>query len=375
MDVTRRQFICASSTVGIGLTSSVNAVGTTTKTNTEDEATVDIRGTLYLPSRDFNFYQMWDNYSPEIIERDLTYAARLNLNAIRTWVSYEYWLKNPIAHRKAIDHFLTTASKRNIRVLFSLFENVGSAPSHKNLTNTDPKTATAVRSPSLKVIQNQNRWAKPREFVRWFMDLYRDDERLLAIEAMNEPGWRNDVKRFAKNMFQILLQNRGTIPLTVGATSLINSIDYLDWGSDILQFHYNYPSSKKVFEDLLQDYREISSKIDEPVWLTEWQKVASFGWSNSTKVIKDWYPNYGSLAPLMREYNVDNFFWSLMLQPAYTVPMRQKGVLNGIFHEDGSVWSQTDARAIKAMSGDGTFIGEERKTWPNWASSAQHPLR
>ncbi|MCO8244947.1 MULTISPECIES: glycoside hydrolase family 5 protein [unclassified Haladaptatus] len=318
---------------------------------------------------------MWDNYSPEIIERDLTYAARLNLNAIRTWVSYEYWLKNPIAHRKAIDHFLTTASKRNIRVLFSLFENVGSAPSHKNLTNTDPKTATAVRSPSLKVIQNQNRWAKPREFVRWFMDLYRDDERLLAIEAMNEPGWRNDVKRFAKNMFQILLQNRGTIPLTVGATSLINSIDYLDWGSDILQFHYNYPSSKKVFEDLLQDYREISSKIDEPVWLTEWQKVASFGWSNSTKVIKDWYPNYGSLAPLMREYNVDNFFWSLMLQPAYTVPMRQKGVLNGIFHEDGSVWSQTDARAIKAMSGDGTFIGEERKTWPNWASSAQHPLR
>ena len=375
MDVTRRQFICAGSSVGIGLTSSVNAIGANTKTRTEDEATVDIRGTLYLPSRDFNFYQMWDNYSPEIIERDLTYAARLNLNAIRTWVSYEYWLNNPVAHRKAIDHFLTTASKRNIRVLFSLFENVGSAPSHENLTNTDPKTATAVRSPSLKVIQNQNRWAKPREFVRWFMNLYRDDERLLAIEAMNEPGWRNDVKRFAKNMFQILLQNRGTIPLTVGATSLINSIDYLDWGSDILQFHYNYPSSKKVFEDLLQDYREISSKIDEPVWLTEWQKVASFGWSNSTKVIEDWYPNYSSLAPLMREYNVDNFFWSLMLQPAYTVPMRQKGVLNGIFHEDGSVWSQTDARAIKAMSGDRTFISEERKTWPNWASSAQHPLR
>lgn len=375
MDVTRRKFICASSTVGIGLTSSVNAVGTTTKTNTEDEATVDIRGTLYLPSRDFNFYQMWEDYSPEIIERDLTYAARLNLNAIRTWVSYEFWLENQVAHRKAIDHFLTAASKRNIRVLFSLFENVGSNPSHENLTNTDPKTATAVRSPSLKVVQNQNRWAKPREFVNWFMDLYRDDERLLAIEAMNEPGWRNDVKRFAKNMFQILLQNRGTIPLTVGATSLINSIDYLDWGSDILQFHYNYPSSKKIFEDLLQDYREISSKIDEPVWLTEWQKVASFGWSNSTQVIKDWYPNYSSLAPLMREYNVDNFFWSLMLQPAYTVPMRQKGVLNGIFHEDGSVWSQKDAREIKAMSGDRTFVGEERKTWPSWASSAQHPLR
>jgi hypothetical protein len=127
-----------------------------------------------------------------------------------------------------------------------------------------------------------------------------------------------------------------------------------------------------VFENLLQDYREISSKIDEPIWLTEWQKVASFGWDNSSKKVKDWYPNYASLAPLLREYSVDNFFWSLMIQPAYTVPMRQKGILNGVFHEDGSVWSLKDARAIKAMAGNRTFVDEERKEWPKWASSVQH---
>lgn len=369
MTVTRRQFVCSSNAIGIGLTSSFD----TSETGAKDKNPVDIRGALYLPSRDFNFYQMWKNYSPKIIERDLAYAARLNLNAIRTWVNYEFWLENRVAHRKAINHFLSVASKRNIRVLVSLFENVGVNPSHKNLTNTDPKTATPVRSPSLSVIRNQKQWAKPREFVQWFMDRYRDDTRLLAIEVMNEPGWRNDVKRFAKDMFQVLLQNRGMIPLTVGATSLINSVDYIDWGSDILQFHYNYPSSKKIFRDLLQDYHELRSKIDKPIWLTEWQKVASFGWSNSTKNVDDWYPNYASLAPLLREYNVDNFFWSLMVQPAYTVPMRQKGVLNGVFHEDGSVWSLKDARELKAMSDNRAFIGNERKEWPEWANSIQHP--
>ncbi|MFH5800802.1 glycoside hydrolase [Haladaptatus sp. CMAA 1911] len=340
---------------------------------TEDKPPVDIRGALYLPSRDFNFYQMWANYSPEIIERDLGYAARLDLNAIRTWVNYEFWLENPQAHEKAINHFLTAASDKNIKVLFSLFENVGTKPTHENLIDTNPHTAPPVRSPSLTVVKNPNQWTKPRRFVQWFMNRYRNDERLLAIEIMNEPGWRKDVKRFAKDMFRTLSRNRASIPLTVGATSLINSVDYLDWGSDILQFHYNYPSSKRIFKDLLQNHRELSSKLEKPIWLTEWQKVASFGWRGSNQKVKEWYPNYSSLAPLIRKYSVGNFFWSLMLKPAYTLPMRRKGVLNGLFYEDGAVWSLQDARELKAMSGNRTFYGVERKEWPDWASSIKHP--
>ena len=367
MSSTRRKFLYSGATIGIGV---VTASGIQeTKSSIKRKAPVDVRGALYLPARDFNFYQMWSNYSPQIIERDLSYAARLNLNAIRTWVSYEFWLENPRAHEAEIEHFLATASSRNIKVLFSLFENVGTNPTNETLMDTDPRTAPPVRSPSLKVVKNQNRWPKPRQFVRWFMNRYRDDKRLLAIEAMNEPGWRKDVKRFARDMFQTLLHERATVPLTVGATSLVNSVDYLDWGSDILQFHYNYPSNKQIFRNLLQDHQELSSKIEQPIWLTEWQKVASFGWSSSNQKVKNWYPDYSSLAPLIRQYSVGNFFWSLMLKPSYTLSMRRKGILNGIFHEDGAVWSLRDAREIKAMSGDSTFSGVERKEWPEWASS------
>jgi hypothetical protein len=38
-------------------------------------------------------------------------------------------------------------------------------------------------------------------------------------------------------------------------------------------------------------------------------------------------------------------------------------VLNGIFHEDGAVWSLEDARAI---AGNPAYAGVERKEWPDW---------
>ena len=46
---------------------------------------------------------------------------------------------------------------------------------------------------------------------------------------------------------------------------------------------------------------------------------------------------------------------------------RKRGILNGVFHEDGAVWSKEDASALKAMSGNSTFHGKERKEWPDWA--------
>lgn len=55
-----------------------------------------------------------------------------------------------------------------------------------------------------------------------------------------------------------------------------------------------------------------------------------------------------------------------MLKPAILPVQRIKAVLNGIFHEDGAVWSLKDAVAI---SGDKGFQAEERREWPVWARS------
>jgi len=331
---------------------------------------VDVRGALYLPSRAYNTYQMWAAYDESVIERDLGYANRLNLNAIRTWLSYEFWLESPDEHEAAISHFLSAANERGIRVLLGLFEGVGVDATPERLTDRDPTSATAVRSPSLEVASDPEQWGEPEEFVRWFMNNHRDDDRLLGIEVMNEPGWIGAQKDFARGMFEVMTAERGDAPLTVGSTSLANDADYAEWGSDIHQFHYNFPNDAAIYRRLLTEAADISNATGKPAWLTEWQRTRSGSGFAAPITGDDWQPDYSTLAPTIRKAGTGNFFWSLMVKPAYVLVQRRKGVLTGVFHEDGAVWDVEDARALKAMSGDPAFRGRERKEWPEWAAAA-----
>jgi hypothetical protein len=364
---TRRQFLAHGSTeLLVGLAGgTVSARGGPTQIG--DDPPVGVRGAVYLPARAFNVYQMWDGYDRATIERDLGYATRVNLNALRIWLNYEFWQEDPSGHEAAFDHFLNSAASRGIRVVVGLFEAIGRQPTREYLTVDDPWDAVPVQSPGKDVITNPERWDDPREFVEWFMEGYRDDERLLALEVMNEPGWFRWEWKFAQSMFRTMVANRGSVPLTVGSTSLANNAAYRTWGCDVLQFHYNYPNSRGIYRDFLEQGNRVEEKLGDPVWLTEWQRVASYDWDDPPISGDQWQPNYASLAPVIREAGLGNFFWSLMVKPAHKRNLRRLGRLNGLFHEDGAVWSLEDARAIKAMSGSPTYDGEERRRWPEWA--------
>jgi hypothetical protein len=363
----RREFLRTTGAAGLaGLTglAGCTALGAPT------DPPVEVRGALYLPSRAYNTYQMWHSYDRSVIERDLGYATRLGLNAIRTWLSYELWQESPEEHAAAISHFLSAAEERGIDVLLGLFEGVGVDPTPGRLENRDPKSARAIRSPALGVARNRERWDEPREFVRWFMDRYRNDDRLLGIEVMNEPGWLGAQKAFARGMFDVMKTEAGTVPLTVGSTSLANDADYAAWGSAIHQFHYNFPRNAGLYRRLLEEAADVSKATGKPAWLTEWQRTRSGSGFAAPISGDDWQPDYETLAPTIRKAGTGNFFWTLMLKPAYVLIQRRKGVLTGVFHEDGAVWDLGDARALKAMSGDSTFEGRERKEWPEWAAAA-----
>ncbi|QLG63963.1 glycoside hydrolase [Halorarum salinum] len=326
---------------------------------------------MYLPARAFNSYQMWSDYDREVIERDLGYAASVNLNAVRTWLCYEHWLEDPEAHGRALEHFLRAADERDIRVLLGVFEGVGEPPTEENLENTNPVDAVGVFSPSGDVVRNPDLWDRPREFVRWVMDRHRDDDRLLAIEIMNEPGWTIQ-KSFARGMHETLREERGDVPLTVGSTSLANNTDYAEWGVDALQFHYNFPSNAAILNDVLDQATSMQEATSKPVWFAEWQRIRTGRGFHSKVEGDEWQPDYSSMAPHIHRAGVGNFFWTLMVQPAYTVAQRKQGVLVGLFHEDGAVWDLEDARSIKAMSGDPSVDHlEERKEWPEWAAAAE----
>ncbi|MDF2959427.1 MAG: glycoside hydrolase [Paenibacillus sp.] len=332
---------------------------------TDSSVVREIRGAVYIPAKSYNAYQMWRDYEPDVIERDFEYAAKLNLNALRIWLSYEYWLENRDALSEKYKHFLSAANERGLKVMPSLFEKCGVAPTREALDNTDPLTAVCVHSPAKDIYENPQRYVETAEYISWFMERFGGDQRQLAIEVINEPiGF--ELFNFAREMFKAAAVLRKNVPLTIGCINLEHNMYFLDLGIDILQHHDNFPRSEQELEVQLRKLKEASQLLGKPVWLTEWQRIRSTasGFGDQPIGPGEWQPGYKSYANVLEKVpEIGTFLWSLMIKAAYLPSQRKKGTLNGVFHEDGAVWDLEDARAI---SGDAHFQAAERREWPEW---------
>ena len=324
-----------------------------------------VKGAVYIPARAFNAPQMWKHYSSRETERDMGFAASIGLNGLRVWVSWEYWREAAEHFETNFNDFLEKTSARGIGILVSLFENCGVPPTDENMWTTDPCKAFAINSPHKEeIVAVPDRWNEPQKFVEWFMERYRDDDRLLAIELMNEPR-QVDGLRFARAMFRTAAAMRGDVPLTIGACNLIDNMYFMEFGLDILQFHKNFPPSEDEMRKTIEQAVKVGDVLDKPVWLTEWQRIRRSGSGFGKKQVTDeeLSPNYATLFSIVHSCEIGAFFWSLMVKPAYLGGQRRKGTYNGLFWEDGAVWSLADARAI---SGNPALQLEERPEWPDW---------
>lgn len=68
----------------------------------------NIRGVCHNPE---------EGKSREIIDRELDYAVRLNLNAVRFWMEQEKWEKDRSGYEKRILDFVDSCGKHGIRVM------------------------------------------------------------------------------------------------------------------------------------------------------------------------------------------------------------------------------------------------------------------
>lgn len=322
----------------------------------------NIRGAAYIPVRTCNAYQQWKEYDHCIADRDMGFARKLNLNAVRIWLSYEFWLEDSAAMESRFEDFVKTAFSHGIRVLPSIFECCGTEPSEKTMNDKDQFSCDAVRSPGSAIISDRTRWKEPFCFLDWFMDSYGSDKRILAVEVTNEPKNADD------HVFAIALLKRAKsactdLPTTVGCEHIADNVLYKEY-IDIYQTHENMPLSEQYLEHVLYRAKLIESVDEKPLWVTEWQQIRQGGWGFKGEKIKkeDLRPHHCTIAPFMHKYKTGNFVWNLMLRPAYLKEPRAVGTFNGVFHEDGSVYSLEDARAI---AGDPKLDLLEKHELPN----------
>jgi len=323
------------------------------------------RGAIYLPARAYNAYQQWKDYNSQEVERDMGYAQSIKLNSLRIWLSFHHWLEDPNQHEEYVDHFLQTTSDRGIRIMPVLFECCGVEPTPETLTDKNFATAVCIKSPGSAYTNDRTNWEQPKAYVNWFLNRYGDDERILTIDAINEPVTVEELA-FSREICQ-QVKAGSSRPLTLGSIGGVRAtVHYRDWDLDIYQYHYNFPLSTTIFESSLKEAKShATERGGRPMWVTEWQRVRSSGsgWGKDTLTEAELGPDLASLAPLIHQYNIGSYFWSLMLKPAYLPPQRAKGTFNGLFHEDGAVWSLADARAV---ANDDTLEFEERQELPDW---------
>lgn len=305
------------------------------------------KGAVYFPSRAFNAYQTYRDFRPEEIRRDFGYAEQAGINAIRLFLSYEYWLAFPEQLWEKFDTLLELARQSKIRVMPILFENCGRPSCPENAQNGHPLTAACMQSPGRIVTGDPALWEGPLSFVDAFMKRYAGDDRLLAIEVMNEPNENSGDLPFARRMTQRAFEQKKQIPLTIGCIHLYHNLYFAQW-IDVYQFHENFPGSVQEMQAKLMQAAELQRVTGKQVWLTEWQRVrtAGPGWDSPVIPQEDTVPELCSLADAVYGSGLGNFFWSLMLKPAYLPAQRPNGTFNGLFHEDGKVYSLQDYRAV-----------------------------
>ena len=326
------------------------------------------KGAVYFPARAYNAYQTYEYFDKEEVSRDFSYARKAGITALRIFTSYEQYLKDGEGFFSKFEALLEAAARHGVRVMPVLFENCGNDFTEERAMDRDPDTAVCVKSPCLEVVRNRSLWGPCAGYVDAFMARYADDRRLVAIEVMNEPDFRGakDLD-FARAMLERAWLTRKGVPLTIGCVTLADCLFYGDL-LDVYQFHDNFPTDRDEFRRELEFAAEVKRVTGKPVWLSEWQRIRKSGpgWNKGEIPEEEKTPDLASLAPMVYESGLGSFFWCLMVKPAYLMAQRPNGTYNGLFYEDGSVYSLDDYEAVA-----GNRDAVERKGLPEWYMKAR----
>lgn len=318
------------------------------------------KGAVYFPSRAYNAYQTFKYYDSEETDRDFSYAEDAGLKALRIFLSYEQYLKDKNAFFKVTSDILARADAHGLKVMFVAFEHCGRDFTNENAEDRNPMTAVCVRSPSISTVMDPASWEPCREYIRSFMRRYACDERLIAVEVMNEPDFAD--MPFALNMLETAHDMKKSVPLTIGCIGLDECLLYGDL-IDIMQFHDNFPTDISSFERKLSLGAMIKMRTGKPVWISEWQRLrpSGPGWHVGSIPEEEKGPALSTLMPSIEKSGLGSFFWSLMVKPAYLDAQRPNGTFNGLFHEDGVPASASDYQAISEK-----HSVHERYEIPEW---------
>ena len=182
-----------------------------------------VKGAVFVPTKDVNEAQQWDEYDPVINDRELHYASIYGINCVRVYLHFDIYLKKKEALLKDIEDFLTRADKYGIKTEFVFFDDCWNQPD-PGILSPDYKYPAPIFgvhnsrwlvSPGENVRQHYAEYrVRLKSYVQDIVNAHKDDKRIAFWETYNEPSGSAETIELMKDSQSWIHQTGTTIPLT-----------------------------------------------------------------------------------------------------------------------------------------------------------------
>ena len=311
-----------------------------------------IVGCNFTPSTAINQIEMWQEqaFDPKTIDTELGWAEDIGFNAVRVYLHYLVWARNPTKMKERMDKFLDIADSHDIKVMFVLFDDCWN-PDPTLGKQPEPKPGIHnsgwVQCPGGKM-QNRDKALYPvlEAYTKDLLISFDRDKRILAWDLYNEPG-NNEYFDLSlpllKNVFLWAREANPSQPITTGLWGWDDEFDKLREvtleNSDIVTFHH-YGKAGHLKEKI-----EEFKAYGRPLLCTEY-------------VARTRGCTFESHMPVFKKENIGCFNWGLVSGKTQTIfqwdtpgKLPEPDVwFHDIFRKDGTPFGPEEIKFIKRLT-------------------------
>ncbi len=325
-------------------------------------------GCNYIPSNAINQLEMWqaETFSPELINKELGWAASLGFNTVRVFLHNLLWDQDPEGFLNRIDTFLDIAYSHNIRTMLVLFDAVWD-PFPKLGVQPKPKhnvhNSGWIQCPGYDVLNNPDSYDSLHDYVHGIVSHFKNDERVLIWDLYNEPdnmniaSYKDDDYIMHKAELSMALLKKTinwvrvinpTQPITMApwqndwsCDTKITALDnYMFSHSDIVSFH--------CYEDLEGTEKRINDiqRYGRPMLCTEY-------------MARPFDSTFQDILPLFQQYGIGAYNWGFVAGKSQThcpwdsweIKYENEPELwfHDIFRENGKPYIPEEVEFLKGM--------------------------
>tara|TARA_R110002020_G_scaffold36822_1_gene110620 strand:- start:1414 stop:2460 length:1047 start_codon:yes stop_codon:yes gene_type:complete len=319
-------------------------------------------GANYVPSTASNQLEMWqsETFSPDVIERELGWAADLGMNSMRVFLHDLLWADDPAGFRERIERYLDIAAGKGISTMLVLFDSVWN-PDVALGPQPEPRPGVHnsqwVQGPG-RALADPGQHGRLQDYVEGVVGAFARDERVLVWDVWNEPSnlngarfkeLENKVELVSALLPQVFAWTRNagpSQPLTSGVWAGKTLYDdpharIQIENSDVISFH-DYQTPERFEAKLLELPR------DRPLFLTEFMARTP----GST---------FEGIMPIAKRERIASYCWGLVAgrsQTLYPWDSWSKSYADAlpdpwfhdVFHADGQPYRADEAAFLRQIT-------------------------